>query len=199
MGQYYKPLLIGNHGKRMVLYSHDYGSGLKLTEHSYIGNSFTNAVRTLIRDNPMRVAWIGDYSDEENGDAYEKKMPHEKFISFYKTCWGEHSKKPERPESMVYDENVKGWYLVNHTQKCYLEMDTYIVASGHWKMWNGHQYLDCLDPLPLLTACGNDRGGGDFHKWCMGYENVGIWAFDKLEFTRAVPFGCERKTFCFVM
>jgi len=45
MGQYYKPISID---KMTFLYSHDYGNGLKLMEHSYIGNNLVNTVESLL-------------------------------------------------------------------------------------------------------------------------------------------------------
>ena len=41
MGQYYKPI---NLDDKQWLYSHDFGDGLKLMEHSWIGNDFVGAV-----------------------------------------------------------------------------------------------------------------------------------------------------------
>ena len=48
MGQYYMPTLISEDGTVRTLYSHAYDNGLKLMEHSYIGNNFVNAVLTLL-------------------------------------------------------------------------------------------------------------------------------------------------------
>lgn len=77
-------------------------------------------------------------------------------------------------------------YLINHSTKEYLDLDLYIdrctVKDGNWVGY-------CVNPLPLLTACGNDRGGGDFHNSpnSVGYENVGIWTFDLLELANLRP------------
>ena len=48
MGQYYMPTLIAEDGTVSTLYSHQYDNGLKLMEHSYIGNKFVNAVLTQL-------------------------------------------------------------------------------------------------------------------------------------------------------
>ncbi len=46
MGQYYKPINIDN---KQWLYSHEYNhNGLKLMEHSWIGNDFVGAVMSLM-------------------------------------------------------------------------------------------------------------------------------------------------------
>ena len=49
----------------------DFGNSEKLMEHSYIGNSYVEAVMSLISDNSdlygYPFAWVGDYADEVNG------------------------------------------------------------------------------------------------------------------------------------
>lgn len=195
MGQYYHPFLIGEHGKYHIINPHHYNNGLKLMEHSYIGNYVTNAVRTLIVERPMRVAWIGDYSVAPYTDAYSRKLPFEKFRRYYKASW-DAIPKYDHPSEFDYDETHTGWYLVNHTQKCFIDMDAYNTASGYTESG----YFLIVDPLPLLTACGNDRGGGDFRKGYVGYKDVGIWAFDMIGFTSINPgeWGYEKKEFRFM-
>lgn len=56
MGQYYMPTLIAKGGTISTLYSHDYDNGLKLMEHSYIGNTFVSAVCTQIWKKPTKLA-----------------------------------------------------------------------------------------------------------------------------------------------
>lgn len=71
MGQYFKPCLLAEDKKTVIefMYSHDYGNGLKLMEHSYVGNDFVSAFETLIAHKPKYVVWAGDYADNE---VYEK-------------------------------------------------------------------------------------------------------------------------------
>ena len=66
MGQYYKPCILGGNKKTVKawMYSHEYDNGLKLMEHSYIGNSFVSAFESLIKNKPQRVVWAGDYADD---------------------------------------------------------------------------------------------------------------------------------------
>ena len=47
MGQYYTPIIKRGNKMRRV-YSHDFHNGLKLTEHSYVGNNFVNIASTTI-------------------------------------------------------------------------------------------------------------------------------------------------------
>ncbi len=207
MGQYYMPTLIAEDGSVRTLYSHAYGNGFKLMEHSYIGNNFVNAVLTLLWKNPCRVAWIGDYSDDECGDLYESKLPHEVFMQYYDAAWGENQKnlhvKP-KPRH-IFTMKSKHKYLVNHTQHSYVHIGEYIAASKWTEQgsWINGKYdpLDtydmCINPLPLLTACGNDRGGGDYHEGHPGYDKVGAWAFDLIEATDKRPDGYEKVSFYF--
>lgn len=204
MGQYYMPTLIAEDGSVRTLYSHAYDNGLKLMEHSYIGNDFVNATSTLIWQNPCRVAWIGDYSDSEDGDLYESKLPHEEFMRYYTAVWGENRSaflvQPESKGILTMKSNRK--YLVNHTRRAYIHMGEYI-ETNKWTesglFVRGHYapsvtYDMCIHPLPLLTACGNDRGCGDYHEGHPGYEMVGSWAFDLIEITGKCPKDYEKLT-----
>ena len=171
-----------------------YDNGLKLMEHSYIGNSVMNAVFGQIKDHPLRIAWMGDYSDEEQGDVYEHKLMHTAFLHIYETVYGEDQEKHLiQPEPMAFDLDSTGWYLVNHTQRQYISLDTYVNRNkweAVWKDWKTGEteaYDMCINPLSLLTACGNDRGGGDYHAGFPDYNKVGLWAFDKIELTQKKP------------
>lgn len=69
-------------GKKLYrVYSHDFGSGFKLTEHSYIGNGFVNVVCNYIVDNAVRLWWCGDYAEESD---FENKK---EFKRIYKHAW----------------------------------------------------------------------------------------------------------------
>ena len=52
-------------------------------------------------------------------------------------------------------------------------MKEYVLANGEQK-WGG-----IIHPLPLLTAIGNGKGGGDYRGTCL--DLVGHWACDKIE------------------
>ncbi len=207
MGQYYKPVIIYKDGSVASLYSHQYGNGLKLMEHSWIGNDFVNAVYSKIFNKPRRIGWIGDYSNDDYescGESYTKHLPFDQFMEYYTHAWGDEDEKETIPPSRyeqeelgLINEKTKGMYLINHSKKEYLDLGDYIarctVREGNWAGY-------CVNPLPLLTACGNGRGGGDFHQSSsnIGYEHVGIWAFDELELTSAAPNSYKECKFSFV-
>ena len=197
MGQYYMPTLIDSDGTIRTLYSHDYDNGLKLMEHSYIGNNFVGAVLSLIWKHPMKVAWIGDYADDFLGDAYESKLPHDEFMVYYTAAHRDEEKKYRiRPASTkLLEMHHKRRYLVNHTSREYIDLGSYIAAnkwtekgSYHHGIYDPYDSYDmCINPLPLLTACGNGRGGGDYHEQFPNYDSVGEWAFDLIELTDKRP------------
>ena len=64
MGQYFKPVLVRD-DKTIIAwaYSHEYDNGLKLMEHSWVGNGFVAVIENLLLKNPTRVVWCGDYAD----------------------------------------------------------------------------------------------------------------------------------------
>ncbi len=212
MGQYYKPALIGPRGGVKWLYSHEYGhNGLKLMEHSYLGNTFVNAVLSQILDHPMKVAWVGDYSEDpwSGTEAYQQKVDKEEFMPLFNKLWirEEDDKTREKlkihpePLNMPELESFTGWYLVNHTLRQYVDLKAY-AERNKWHEeydWNGKHYAYdmCINPLPLLTACGNNRGGGDYYDSHPDFDKVGSWAFDLIEFTNSKPEGFEEVSFHF--
>lgn len=192
MGQYYMPTLIDDNGKVSCLYSHDYNNGLKLMEHSWLGNAFVNAVCTQLWKRPQNVAWIGDYSNYYNGDVWEKKMPNIiDYAHLYESVWV-HEDYKIRPEvekivnEKGFSYNGLSCYIVNHTTNQYINLADYYNENRYFpELLYDKNNTDpwCIHPLPLLTACGNDRGFGDFHDGNRGYELVGTWAFDTIELT----------------
>ena len=66
MGQYYKPILLKEDKKTPIgfAYSHDFGSGLKLMEHSWMKNSFVGFIETLLASgkpfHKTPLVWGGD-------------------------------------------------------------------------------------------------------------------------------------------
>ena len=158
MGQYYKPMSID---KMQHLSSHDYGNGLKLMEHSYIGNNFVNTVESLLAPGgewyKNRLVWAGDYADEEeNGD----------------NLWTQVGDDPIEPEDMEKVES--GRYIVNHTEREFVDKDIVPKDSEGWK----------VHPLPLLTCEGNGRGGGDYRR---NNRYIGDWARDEISIEKEEP------------
>ena len=179
MGQYYKPVSLE---KQEGIYSHDYknrwvnsngeimlmGNGLKLMEHSWIGNSFVGAVEMLIAEGGDwygdRIVWAGDYADPE-------PETEQNLYSICKTVKKRHTK-------------VKGFrYIINLETKEFV--DKRKVPVDHiYTDKNGKEWKSRIHPLPLLTCEGNGRGGGDYHE-----ENplIGSWAGNRITVSKQKP------------
>jgi hypothetical protein len=189
MGQYYKPISIEN---MYWVYSHDYGNGLKLMEHSYIGNNFVGVVMKLLSKGgdwyKTPLVWCGDYFSEDGEENYYEKATDDTKI------------KPK--EFMKEKEQVKS-ILVNHTKKQYV-----FVSEEDYKglsdVKKANKMLKVIEegeddykihPLPLLTALGNGRGGGDFRG-----ENdmIGYWARDIISVETEIPEGYSQLNVYFV-
>ena len=165
MGQYYKPCILGGNKKTVKawMYSHEYDNGLKLMEHSYIGNSFVSAFESLIKNKPQRVVWAGDYADDCKGRK----------TNLYERC-----KDTEKANPTERFSTPETRYIVNHTKKQFVDKFSVPEISD----WKGTK----IHPLPLLTCEGNGRGGGDFRG-----ENqyVGTWARDVISVESKKPIG----------
>lgn len=189
MGQYWMPLLreAKNKGyKDTAFHAHYFHNGLKLTEHSWVGNGLVNEVWFQLIDRPQRVYWFGDYT--EPGDA---KLTARQVTKFKKIWYGD--KFYTIPfGSPAANEDIMLLYpiLANHTKKEYID-----IRHLRDKIEDIFEYTAC--PLPLLTATSNDKGSGDYHEGSPGYEDVGIWAGDELEvlkYISEIEGYTERKT-----
>lgn len=195
MGQYYYPTILRKNNKRFYseeFYSHDYDSGLKLTEHSYCGNHFVETVMAQLLNNPGRLAWIGDYHEEGDFAELNPGLPksiEKRFYKHYESehdyCAGKHVSHYSKPEEV---KERQGRFILNHDKKCYIDMEKYEKDN----LTFGEDDDQCFHPIPLLTAVGNGRGGGDFSG--VGEEDVGSWAGDLLEVRNAKPKGYRNVT-----
>lgn len=163
MGQYYTPILGDARGTEPFAehitgwaYSHDFNNGLKLMEHSYLGNEFVGAITNALIKKSQRVVWAGDYADLEPDG-----------MNLYDHADLVHN----APLQIVPDGKpiIPFKYLLNVTTREWVDMERLLVIT-----WPGGE--SCIHPLPLLTAEGNGRGGGDYRGYSMGH--VGRWARD---------------------
>jgi hypothetical protein len=164
MGQYYKPV---NLDKKQYVYSHDYGNGLKLMEHSWIDNNFVAIIENLIKKGgdwyKNHIVWAGDYAEKEPNTS-TKKYPDGK--NLYQWV-GENTIKP------ITKRNPKLRYLKNLDTKEFVDLKKVPVCevTNNFK-WRIH-------PLPLLTCEGNGQGGGDYY----GEDKnnlIGRWARNRV-------------------
>ncbi len=184
MGQYYMPYIksLSEQEERSVN-AHNFDCGLKITEHSWIGNYMCNQVYNWILDNPSIVVWLGDYAEFEmvkNETFKDKKL----FNRVKSIIWGgQFNEILRKPNELLMNFNFnEKWFLVNETKKQFLDIKEFILKCGDME-WG------CLSPLSLLTAVGNGEGGGDY--WGRNQDKVGIWAFDVIQITQNKPKGYE--------
>ena len=112
MGQYYN-VLIERDGKATAYDRTVNGeyTMAKLTEHSWWENTFTSTITNLLWKDPAKVAWVGDYAEDEEKSIKE---------NLYKRAWSDDARGIEKCE--LY---LDGKFLVNHAQKIYLDCNSY--------------------------------------------------------------------------
>ena len=174
MGQYYNILTKKNN--RYTVYDrsitdkngNNHYMLAKLTEHSWMGNPTMTSFSNIIFQNPMQIAWVGDYCDDLDNVVHVNNLTDKQIKQLHKI--GHHSKTEYSLD--IHPLDTKYMLLVNWTKKEYLNMYEYIkeCTIDEW----------CLHPLSLLTALGNGLGGGDYHG--INQDKVGIWCFDEISF-----------------
>lgn len=170
MGQYYKVVKINdeNDFEKMEVFEL---SSLKLMEHSWVGNPDCGKVMNLMTPgNPWhksQVVWVGDYYNEDGEIDYYDKV--------------EHTSIEVMVDKSLSEEQQQKCYLINYSKKQYVDYSKMTKNEDGWM----------INPLPLLTALGNGRGGGDYYDGNPDYDKVGIWAQDILAIDFEIPDGFE--------
>lgn len=176
MGQYYMPCMLKDKSNAVGghLYSHQWDNGLKLMEHSYVGNNFVAAVESLLLPGQpwyrKRIVWSGDYGDMNR---------------LYKGCVdaNNHRDLVDEPIQRTLAKSIYRVsnypYILNFTKRQFVDIRKVPVLDKGDHKWSVH-------PLPLLTCDGNGRGGGDY-----GLDNpyVGVWAKHRIGIANEVPKG----------
>ena len=151
------------------------GSGGKLMEHSYIGNEFVSTFEFGLspqgRYHKSRVVWAGDYADKE---------PDQEEHNLYSLC-NEDKKNSEITPRMRMTLDYP--FVVNHSKKLFVDKRKALCDD---------YYDDEVHPLPILTAEGNGRGGGDYDEVD---PPVGTWARDVISVEKTAPKGYEELMF----
>ena len=178
MGQYYKPILGDKYGLNCKVFDRSIDGEYtlaKLLEHSWWQNPFVNAFSEFIYKEPSRVIWCGDYADEPDDFNFPNCSAF--YVPSYGEIWGD----TVSAIGVSYtDFTLDGKFLLNHDTKQFVDLDEYKVNSIDKHGWTIH-------PLPLLTAVGNGRGGGDFHECNTGFEFVGSWAWQLISIEDKPP------------
>ena len=188
MGQYYFPILGNKDGLNCKVFDRSVDGEYtlaKLLEHSWWQNPFVNSFAKRLYNKKGRVCWVGDYAnyDEDFNFAINTAL----HTPNYEEVWGD-TVKLHKSQSIDFTLDDK--FLVNFDTKQYIDLNEYKAASVDKDGWSIH-------PLPLLTAVGNDRGFGDFHESNIGYESVGIWAWNLISIKDKVPKGFKKISIVF--
>ena len=194
MGQYYKPIFLNENNKPIsYAYSHDFGSGLKLMEHSWMLNPFVRFIENQLMLQAQKLVWAGDYADNENpktitskeikalsredSEYWNAEILKKEGINLYSLSElvGKISHDETIPKNKnKYDYKYKkiaptsAKYLINYDKKEFVNKTKVPKDNDGWK----------IHPLPLLTCEGNGRGGGDFRGDKV--KLVGRWSRDKI-------------------
>jgi hypothetical protein len=199
MGQYYRPLFLTENNKpKAFVDTHDFGSGLKLMEHSWLKNPMVRFVERQLMVEPQKVVWAGDYADnedpkkitseeikalaDEESEYYNSEKLRKDGVNLYflADCVGKliHDERVDDK----YNHDFKGKtiapltakYLVNHDKKEFVNKTKVPKDGDGW----------AIHPLPLLTCEGNGRGGGDFYinteRKQGNVSLIGTWARDRI-------------------
>ena len=173
MGQYYYPTIIRRDGTVDQYLACDYDNGLKLMEHSYIGNNFVDGILNTLYHNPGKLAWLGDYTDSE--DDFEDGAIFKGVFGLFISSGDDFRKRYSR---LTEDDNfsLEGKIILNHSKKEYIIMSKYIEIAKE-ELESEDDFI--VNPIPLLTASSNGRGGGDYRG--PNEEYCGLWCGDIIE------------------
>jgi hypothetical protein len=169
MGQYYRACFINEKKNEVVNWflCYDTNNFAKLMEHSYIGNRFVMNVTYNMIHSPKRLVWCGDYGDEVAGTEQ----------TYYDMT--DDNKKIAPTDNDVIETALKhNTYYINHDKKEWFDICKQVIPAE--KGWGKN-----VHPLPILTANGNGRGGGDYHGVLMNM--VGTWSGDLIEVSDTIP------------
>ena len=147
-------------------------NGAKLTEHSYIGNKFVQALEYLISPEGMfymsRIVWAGDYAESEENEP--KNL-------YLLTIENSTFQVPPPHDTTCYR------YILNHTKQMYVDKER-VVNNSNMKSSNTYSQID-FHPLPLLVSEGNGYGGGDYRG--NNVELCGTWSRDVISVEKDIP------------
>lgn len=159
MGQYYNAVIETNNNKE-VFYPWVDGEYMmaKLMEHSYWANPFVLAVASKLWRTKGRLAWVGDYAGDDDFNW------NDMFVDAH---------NDDASKDLTYNGfRLEGKYFINHSKRMIIDLDEYEVLLK--------KAGTPINPISLLTAVGNGKGGGDF-RGGIGSEHIGAWAWDVVE------------------
>lgn len=218
MGQYYRPSILKTNYKlaknpvETTLCSWDFRNGLKLMEHSWVGNNLVGAFIHLIGENSpyygKPCVWAGDYADSftsrkvqvGNDNIYEfARLVDKKLCGEYDCDNHNHLNAKYHKifgKDIFYPSTFKNWsgHDIAYSE-CMDSLDSYkYIVNLRTKEYieipenNGKDWI--VHPLPLLLAESNGRGGGDYHG--INKNMCGRWAYHPIGATNTIPTGYKQ-------
>lgn len=193
MGQYYKATFLDKNADvtandwnpiKFQLSPYDFNNGAKLMEHSWVDDSYVQAVEYLLSKDKegTRFAWCGDYAKKFNGlecnlyDFGRNDACREGLAQLFKDgvliadegFIGQKAYRIENPKTYKY--------VINHTKRLYVVIP------------KQNEHYNVIHPLPLLTCESNGLGGGDYFAK-NDAELVGSWKYDRISVGDEIPSG----------
>lgn len=136
MGQYYNVLLKESkkasvaYDRYLIVNGKKEYTMAKLMEHSWIGNYFVDTICAKIYNaaSTFRVVWMGDYGDTvfRYGKNENISLTEQEVVRLYDRCWDENAKTRAIKKT---DFNYRNKFLINHTQKLYIDFNEYYGKS----------------------------------------------------------------------
>lgn len=193
MGQYYKATFLDKNADvtandwnpiKFQLSPYDFNNGAKLMEHSWVDDSYVQAVEYLLSKDKegTRFVWCGDYAENFNGlecnlynfgddDACREGLSQlfkDGVLIAHSGFIGQKAYRIENPK------NYK--YVINHTKGLYVVIP------------KQNEHYTVIHPLPLLTCESNGLGGGDYFSE-KDADLVGSWKYDRISVGDEIPNG----------
>lgn len=139
-----------NLDKKEYITPHSFDNGAKLMESAWVNNNYLNVISNLLENEwfGCKIVNCGDYSDHSSDYYMNPKWKQLK----------------EGNENF----NLQDYVLVNLDKNIYCSFEGCPEDSDGWR----------INPLPLLLADGNGRGGGDYRGPYQ--EDVGSWSYDRI-------------------
>lgn len=144
----------------------------KIMEHSYLGNYLMDSVANMIHNKIYKIAWVGDYADDDVDAVTKSEVKYSDIFGADKDL----IKHKNIKLCKVFD--YKGKYLVNYDKNVYISFDDYCKGKNIEDVY-------IVNPISILTAIGNGRGGGDYGGSNENY--VGSWAWDTISIDDKEP------------
>lgn len=182
-------------GKDEVLVPGAYECESALGTHSFIGEAIVGAAYRKIENHPMKIAWIGHRAMWDSNSVWVEaaRLTPVEFGPYFDKAWRSKSvydpaRSREIRHSQMFFFFRDEMYLINHTEKQYVDLKAYIAE-------NSDAEGRCRDPLSILTACGNGQGHDDYTGRDRAY--AGGWAMHTIECCSKAPAGYGKVSFYF--